>query len=301
MSAAAFQPMRFITFEHESLQSPGVWLDDGKVLDLRRALGTNTLLEFIEAGPEAVDAVRRLVQAPAATSLLSQTSVTLVAPIPRPRKNVFAVGRNYSDHVAEGQRARGLAIALPEHPQFFTMPPTAVVGPGAAVRYDPKVSDRLDYEVELGVVLGISARDIPAERAHHHIFGYTIVNDVTARDLQRRHDQWFKGKGLDTFCPMGPWIVHKDAIPDPQRLHLTMKVNGELRQSASTGTMIFSIATIIEALSQGMTLEAGDVIATGTPSGVGYAMDPPRYLRPGDEMECCIDAVGTLKNKVVAA
>jgi 2-keto-4-pentenoate hydratase/2-oxohepta-3-ene-1,7-dioic acid hydratase in catechol pathway len=293
--------MKFITFERESLQSPGVWLDDGRVLDLHKALGTRTLLEFIEAGPQAVEAVRTLMKAPPPSALHAGAQVALLAPIPRPKKNVFAVGRNYSDHVAEGQKARGLAMALPEHPQFFTMPPTAVIGPGAGVRHDPKVSDRLDYEVELGVVLGTSARDIPAERAYDHVFGYTIINDVTARDVQRRHDQWFKGKGLDTFCPMGPWIVHRSAIADPQRLHLTMKVNGELRQSASTATMIFSVARIIESLSQGMTLEAGDVIATGTPSGVGYAMDPPRYLKPGDEMECRIDAIGTLVNKVVAA
>jgi 2-keto-4-pentenoate hydratase/2-oxohepta-3-ene-1,7-dioic acid hydratase in catechol pathway len=264
-----------------------------------------TLVDFIEAGAPALEAARRLVQrclsgAPS-PAVVAASAVRLLAPIPRPRKNVFAVGRNYSEHVAEGQRARGLPVALPEHPQFFTMPPTAVIGPDGHVRHDPHVTTKLDYEVELGVVMGKTARDIPLAKAYEYVFGYTIINDVTARDLQRRHDQWFKGKGLDTFCPMGPWIVHQSAVPDPHRLQLSMTVNGEVRQNANTETMIFKIPQIIAALSQGMTLEAGDVIATGTPSGVGYAMDPPRFLKAGDVMECRIDSIGVLRNAVVAA
>ena len=280
---------------------PGVWLDDQQIFELSSSLGFATLIDFIDAGSKALTEACALAARPPASSLIKSTDVTLLAPIPRPRKNVFAVGRNYSDHVAEGQRASGVSIALPEHPQYFSIPPTAVIGPEAGVRHDPGVSDKLDYEVELGVVIGKTARDIAEADVFDHVFGYTIINDVTARDLQRRHDQWFKGKGLDTFCPMGPWIVDKGDIADPHRLQLSMRVNGEVRQNANTETMIFKIPRIVSALSQGMTLEAGDVIATGTPSGVGYAMNPPHFLKPGDEMECRIEGIGVLRNRVVSA
>ncbi|MDX1576308.1 MAG: fumarylacetoacetate hydrolase family protein, partial [Kiloniellales bacterium] len=227
---------------------------------------------------------------------LDPEACRLLAPIPRPAKNVFCVGRHYAAHVSEGYKARKMKEVLPEYPQFFTKPPTAVSGPGAAIRLDPAVTRKLDYEVELAVVIGRGGRDIPAAEAEAHIFGYTIANDVTARDLQRRHDQWFKGKGLDGSCPLGPHIVTPDELPDVGALSIGLTVNGEVRQDGNTRDLIFPIPAIIESLSLGMTLEPGDIISTGTPAGVGYAMDPPQFLKPGDEVTCRIEGIGTLTN-----
>ncbi|MDQ7819006.1 MAG: fumarylacetoacetate hydrolase family protein [Armatimonadota bacterium] len=217
----------------------------------------------------------------------------LLAPVPRPRKNIVCMGRNYAEHAREG------GVAPPEVPVFFTKPPTAVVGPDAPVVCHP-VTQQLDYEVELAVVFGRRGRNIPAARALDYVFGYTILNDVTARDLQRRHQQWFKGKSLDTFAPLGPWIVHRSALPDPQALSLRMRINGEIRQDSTTAKMIFSVAQLIETLSAGMTVEPGDILATGTPEGVGMGFSPPRWLQPGDVMEAEVEGIGVLRNQVVA-
>ncbi|HEX4096223.1 MAG TPA: fumarylacetoacetate hydrolase family protein, partial [Caulobacteraceae bacterium] len=225
--------------------------------------------------------------------------VRLLAPIPRTRKNVFCVGRNYAEHVKEGARFAGASeVKLPEVPQFFTKAPTAINAPGDPVRLDEGVTRFLDYEVELAVVIGKAGRDIPREGAYEHVFGYTIANDITARDLQRRHDQWFKGKSLDNSLPLGPWIVDAGEIGDPTTLELSLTVNGEERQRATTSMMIFDIPAIIASLSGGMTLEAGDVIATGTPSGVGYAMTPPQGLKDGDVVVAKIDRIGELTSPI---
>ena len=186
-------------------------------------------------------------------------------------------------------------------PVFFTKPPTAVVGPDAEVPIFPKVSVKIDYEVELALVIGKRGRDIAPADAYAHIFGYTVLNDVTARDVQRRHGgQFFKGKGLDGSCPMGPWVVTADEAGDPMALRMQLWVNGELRQNDTTAAMIFDIPTLIASLSEGLTLEPGDILATGTPSGVGYAMDPPRYLTDGDEVCCEIEGIGRLCNRLRA-
>jgi 2-keto-4-pentenoate hydratase/2-oxohepta-3-ene-1,7-dioic acid hydratase in catechol pathway len=222
----------------------------------------------------------------------------LLAPIPHPSRNIFCVGRNYLEHVREGDLKRGIQTPIPQHPQYFTKPPSTVVGDQRAIEIEPWVSDKIDYEVELAVVIGRPIRNADPDAAMAAIFGYTIINDVTARDLQRRHDQWFKGKGLDTFCPMGPWVVTRDEIPDPHALALRLWVNGDLRQSDTTAHMHFSVGRIISDLSQGMTLMPGDVIATGTPPGVGYAMTPPQFLRAGDRVTCEIEGIGRLSNPV---
>jgi len=214
----------------------------------------------------------------------------LLAPIPRPRKNVFCMGRNYAEHAAE----RG--AAPPERPVFFSKPPTAVIGPGAPIVHHA-VTQALDYEVELAVVVGRRGRDFPHDEALGHVFGYTVLNDVTARDLQKAHQQWFKGKSLDTFCPMGPVLVTADEIPDPQALGIRLRVNGETRQESTTAQMIFGVAALLAALAAGMTLEPGDILATGTPSGVGAATGA--YLKPGDVVEAEIDGLGCLTNPVV--
>jgi 2-keto-4-pentenoate hydratase/2-oxohepta-3-ene-1,7-dioic acid hydratase in catechol pathway len=214
------------------------------------------------------------------------------APIPRPRKNVFCLGQNYAAHAAESGNPP------PTAPIYFTKPPTTVVGPGDPIPYPQGLTTRLDWEVELGVIMGRGGRDIPEGQALEHVFGYTIFNDVSARDLQFRTSQWFKGKSLDGSCPMGPVIVTPDEIPDPQRLRLRLSVNGVQKQDSNTGDMIFSVARIIADLSAGMTLEPGDCISTGTPQGVGDGRKPPEYLKPGDVMEAEIERIGVLRNLV---
>ena len=288
--------MKFITFERDGGALPGVWLGEGHVADLSSAFGS--ILALIEAGEAGLSAARELV---ADEDVHLSAAVQLLAPIPRTRKNVFCVGRNYVDHVKEGARFPGAAeVKLPEVPQFFTKAPTAINAPGAPVRLDEGLTKLLDYEVELAVVIGKAGRDIPKERAYEHVFGYTIANDITARDLQRRHDQWFKGKSLDTSLPLGPWIVDAEEIGDPTTLDLSLTVNGQERQRANASMMIFDIPTIIASLSAGMTLEPGDIIATGTPSGVGYAMTPPQGLKDGDVVVARIDRIGELVSPIKA-
>ena len=261
------------------------------------------LTGFIALGDEFVElasALRvRAADAAFAPACHAVSDLTLLAPLHRPRKNVFCVGSNYRAHVTESTRAQNLKDKTPEHPVFFTKPPTAVIGPEATIRLDRAVSEKIDYEVELGVIFGGAGRDIPAARAAEHIFGFTIINDVTARDLQRRHGgQFLKGKGLDTCCPMGPCLVTADELPAYDDLAIRLWVNGELRQDGNTRDMIFSVPRLVESLSEGMTLEPGDILATGTPSGVGYAMDPPRFLKHGDTVTCEIEGIGTLTNTI---
>jgi len=304
--------VKLVTYTHAGTAAYGVILDDGRILDLARAAGPvrarslgDDMLAFIAHGAEALALARALAHEAQAgghrDATLAPAAVKLLAPIPRPTKNVLCVGRNYFDHIAESDRVRGADTKIPEFPQFFTKPPTAVIGPDEVFVRDPVVSSRIDYEVELGVVIGPGGRDIPAERAYDHVFGYTIVNDVTARDLQRRHEQWFKGKGLDRSCPMGPCIVTREEIGDPAGLELTCTVNGEQRQHARAAQMIFDIPKLIHVLSAGMTLEPGDVLSTGTPAGVGFAMNPPRFLQPGDEVVCKISRIGTLTTRIGGA
>jgi 2-keto-4-pentenoate hydratase/2-oxohepta-3-ene-1,7-dioic acid hydratase in catechol pathway len=272
---------------------------------LRRGRGgfPRSLLEVIQGGEATWASVREvwehgkgLVDQQAIEELATRRlayplkRVRLLAPIPAPARNVFCLGRNYADHAAE----RG--AAAPDHPVYFTKPGTAVVGPGDDVVHHA-ITKELDYEVELAVVIGTGGRDIPRAEALRHVFGYTIINDVTARDLQKRHNQWFKGKSLDTFCPMGPMLVTADEIPDPQALAISLRVNGQTRQSSHTAKMIFPVAQCIEVLSQGMTLLPGDIIATGTPDGVGAATGT--FLRAGDRIEAEVEGIGILASKVV--
>nr|WP_171239559.1 fumarylacetoacetate hydrolase family protein [Ruegeria sp. HKCCA5491] len=257
---------------------------------------------LIAGGKETLGVLKTLVSSAETGNLndaLVPDDVPFLAPIPSPRKNVFCVGRNYAEHIAEGERAQNQKIGVTEHPVFFTKPPTSIVAPEADILIFPSVSQAIDYEVELAVVIGKPGRNIAKADAYDHVYGYTILNDITARDIQRRHGgQYFKGKGLDGSCPLGPCIVTADTISDPHALSIGLTVNGEQRQNGSTSDMIFDIPTLIASLSEGMTLEPGDVIATGTPSGVGYAMDPPQFLKDGDTVVCEISEIGTLRNTV---
>jgi 2-keto-4-pentenoate hydratase/2-oxohepta-3-ene-1,7-dioic acid hydratase in catechol pathway len=303
--------MKFVTYQADDGPRSGL-LEGESVFDLyalhrrllrggRKGAGEPIppeLLAFIERGSLTLArrmltlarSLRGAARRPAGRPL---ARVRLLAPIPRPRKNLFCTGHNYAKHVAES------GSSIPEHPVWFTKPPTTVIGPLAPVVHH-RATRALDYEVELAVVIGKRGREIPQEKALDYVFGYTIMNDVTARDVQRQRGQWFKGKAMDTFAPLGPWIVHRSAIPDPQRLTVRSRVNGHLRQESSTADMIFPVATLIADLSRGVTLEPGDIIATGTPAGVGMGMKPQTWLQPGDLVEVEVDAIGVLSNLVVA-
>jgi 2-keto-4-pentenoate hydratase/2-oxohepta-3-ene-1,7-dioic acid hydratase in catechol pathway len=222
---------------------------------------------------------------------------TLLAPL-MPRKNVFCVGRNYLAHAEEGARARGEELKLPTVPTLFSKAPTSIAGPGATLELDGGVSQKYDWEAELAAVIGTRCKNVREEDALGVVFGYTCLNDVSARDLQNATTQWFKGKTLDDTCPLGPALVTADEVGDPQDLAISLRVNGEIKQAARTSSMIFSIARIIAYLSEGTTLEPGDIIATGTPEGVGFARTPPEFLRDGDVMEVEIEKVGLLRSPV---
>ena len=242
--------------------------------------------------------------ADAATGLpaLSLSSVRLLAPIPTPRRDIFCVGKNYREHVAEfgrsGYDQPDRSEALPEDPVVFTKATTSVTGPFDDVDPHHGVTDELDYEVELAVIIGKGGRGISYADAFDHVWGYTIINDVTARDLQRRHKQWTIGKSLDTHCPMGPYAVSADEIADVTALRVESHVNGQARQSALVKDLIFDIAELIRVLSAGITLLPGDVIATGTPAGVGIGFDPPRFLTSGDVVEVAITGLGAQRNRI---
>jgi 2-keto-4-pentenoate hydratase/2-oxohepta-3-ene-1,7-dioic acid hydratase in catechol pathway len=225
--------------------------------------------------------------------------VQLAAPIPQPRKNVMCLAVNYREHAQETAHVRGLSGDAPEIPVFFTKATTTINSPRGEIVIDPAVSSEIDWEVELAVIIGKQGKNIRAEDALSYVFGYTVLNDITARDLQMRHKQFFKGKSLDGSCPMGPWIVTADEIADPQNLALRLRVNGETKQDSNTSMMIFSISQSIAVLSAGMTLEPGDIIATGTPSGVGFSRTPPEFLKPGDVVEAEVEHIGIIKNTVV--
>jgi 2-keto-4-pentenoate hydratase/2-oxohepta-3-ene-1,7-dioic acid hydratase in catechol pathway len=271
---------------------------------VRRGRGgfPKTMLDLVQGGADALTMARdalahgeTLLKRDGLDALVERklavptAKARLEAPIPRPARNIFCLGRNYREHAAE----RG--ADAPAHPVYFTKVPESVLAPGGKiVRH--AVTEQLDYEVELAVVIGTAGRDIPRDQALGHVFGYTIINDVTARDLQKRHGQWFKGKTLDTFCPMGPVLVTADEIPDPQALSVALRVNGETRQSSHTSKMIFPVDECIAVLSEGFTVRPGDVIATGTPEGVGAATG--RFLKIGDKLEAEVEKIGVLDNRV---
>ena len=291
--------LNLITFADAAGSRAGVLLSGGRVLDLAVAMPpARDMLAVIDGGAPMLAAIRALAAKPPANALLALANVALQAPIPKPRRNVFCVGRNYMDHVAEGDRTRGITQSeVPKYPQFFTKAADCVIAPGANVPTHEGVTKWLDYEVELVAIIGTAGRDIPKEKALEHVYGWTIGNDVTGRDLQRRHGQWFKGKSLDRSCPLGPVIVPASDL-NAADLAIGLKLNGEQRQASRTSKMIFDVTEIIHQLSAGFTLLPGDVIMTGTPEGVGYAMQPPQTMKAGDVMELTIEGIGTLTNTV---
>ena len=290
--------MKLVTFDDGTGPRVGVLDAAGAVVDVSGAPGVGeTMLDVVEAGGAGLDAVRAALASSPARPL---HQVRLLAPI-MPRNNVMAVGRNYHEHAREFS-ASGFDASekkmIPDHPIIFTKALSSIVGPGDSIDVSMDPSGTSDYEGELGVVIGTGGHRIAAAGAMAHVFGYTVVNDVTARALQARHVQFFIGKSAATFCPMGPCIVTADEIDDIGSARLRTTVNGELRQDACISDLIFDIATLIESISAAVRMQPGDVIATGTPSGVGIGFDPPVYLEPGDVVEVSIDGVGTLTNPV---
>lgn len=293
--------MKLVTFERGGAARPGLLADKG-VLDLASAAaGRKTpiisVLQIL-SDPAARDLVGELAAGAKADLWQPLAECKLLAPIPDPARNIFCVGRNYKLHIEEGARARGVAPTFPAVPEYFTKPATAVIGQGAEIRLDPKLTQQLDYEVELAMVIGKRCRDLSVAEAMSAVAGYTIVNDISARDLQRAHGQWFKGKGLDTFCPIGPCIVTSDEYGDPSGRRIALRVNGAIRQESSTADLLFNCAILVSALSAGLTLLPGDIIATGTPSGVALGMTPQLWLKDGDVVEAEVEGIGALKNVV---
>lgn len=287
--------MRLVTFEVGSQAHVGVWIDDA-IADLTAAdPAVATMIDVIRGGQD-------LASLAAGATTVPASAVRLLAPIPRPPKNVLAVGRNYHEHAREFSDSGFDASeqkSVPDHPIFFTKAPTSVIGPEQAIDTSNDPTGTTDYEGELGVVIGRPGLRIPRSEAMGHVFGYTVINDVTARDLQKRHVQWHVGKSPDTFCPMGPCLVTADEFGDIGAARLTTHVNGQLRQDALVAELIFDIPALIETVSGVMTLEPGDIIATGTPVGVGIGFDPPIYLQPGDVVEVAVTGIGTLRNPVI--
>ena len=289
--------MKIAAFHHQG--QPGVGLVDADLasvqpFDLRaaeRALGALPVIERLAAGQGL----------PALLPAVAMADLRLMAPLPKPRRNIFCVGKNYFEHAREfaGSGFDSSAKSggdIPAFPIYFSKVPESVVGPDAAVEM-PAASSAIDYEAELAVIIGKGGKGISKADALKHVWGYTIINDVTARDWQGRHSQWLLGKSFDTFCPMGPWLVSADEL-DATNTRVRGYVNDELRQDASTTDLIFDIPTLIETLSAGITIYPGDVIATGTPVGVGIGFKPPKYLKSGDVLRVEIDGIGALSNPV---
>jgi 2-keto-4-pentenoate hydratase/2-oxohepta-3-ene-1,7-dioic acid hydratase in catechol pathway len=282
--------MRFVTLERNGSAEPGIISGDS-VISLRGA-GFSSLLAIIEGGPEARRQAEKWLEKPPSGAVAPLASTRLLAPMPRPPK-IICVGLNYRDHAIESK------MEIPKVPTIFAKFATAVIGPGDAIVL-PKNSVKPDYEAEFAFVIGKGGRYISKDRWQEHVFGYTNLNDVSARDYQMATTQWMMGKTFDTFAPFGPAIVTADEIPDPHALDIQMIINGEVLQNSNTSQLIFRIPELIEYLSSVCTLEPGDIVSTGTPSGVGFSRNPPRWLRPGDDVVVKISGLGELRNPVRA-
>lgn len=261
------------------------------------------MLAFIDLGPQAVRSATELLASfegrfPAGTAW-PLANVKLLAPIPRPRKNIFGIGLNYVEHVAESARTLDTSKDLPKQPVIFSKPPTTVIGPGDAIEHNAKITQQLDWEIELAVIIGTRAKRVAVADALHYVFGYSVMIDMSARDC-RRAGQWIYSKGQDTYAPFGPVIVTADEIPDPQVLDLSLTVNGVTKQSSNTRHMLFKVDELVADISQGITLEPGDIIASGTPDGVGAGRSPQEWVWPGDVIEGVVQGIGSLRHPVVA-
>lgn len=296
--------MKFLTLEQGQL---GV-LIESFVVDaavaaekLGVSLPASSVSELVAAGDDIAADVFTLAQKAlaAGAALRPLAEVKPLAPIPEPRRNIFCLGKNYLEHAQEVAAKMKASAEAPAKPIIFTKATTAVVGPTDPIPAHTELTQKLDYEAELALIVGKGGRDISREQAWEHVFGYTIINDVSARDLQKDHVQWFKAKSLDGFAPMGPWVVHRSAMPEPKDIRVQCHVNGELRQNDTFDRLIFDVPEILAVLSAGMTLLPGDIIATGTPAGVGMGFRPSKYLKSGDEVVVSVTGAGELRNRVI--
>lgn len=293
--------MRFVRYAGNNGAELGICSAKGNVLPVESVCGelgwdkVDSLQQIIEGWD--FDMLAKAAELAETQAIVPETSLKLLAPMPWPKRNVFCLGKNYVEHAKELEGQTANLSGIPEYPIYFTKTASPAIGPEDTIRMFEEITHgEVDYEVELAVVIGKQGTDIPADRAQDYIFGYTILNDISVRYLQTRHTQWFRGKCMDTHTVMGPAVVHKSALALPVKLGT--RLNGEVRQDSSTELMIFDIPTIISDLSRGTTLYPGDIIATGTPAGVGMGFKPPRYLKDGDVVECWIEGIGTLKNPV---
>lgn len=298
MKLLSFKLDGAVKFGPKVKREEAVW-DVLKIQEELQVLPTfpSTIIDGISLGFDFVEQARKLVEAAQAHENANSfkytfTEIEWLAPIPRTPKNILCVGKNYNEHAVEMG-----AEKAPEKIMVFTKAPTAIAADETTLSVHADKTDSLDYEGELAIVIGKRGQDVPKAMAFDYVFGYTIANDLSARDLQYGHGQFFLGKSLDGLCPMGPYLVSKDEIPDPQKLSIVTKVNGEVRQNGSTKDMMFPVADIIATVSKYVTLEPGDVILTGTPAGVGKGMNPPQYLKAGDEVKISIEGIGTLANR----
>ncbi|PZX26947.1 conserved hypothetical protein [Cupriavidus phytorum] len=302
--------MRLVTYRSEVAAAARLGaIIDGSIVDLARfgaAVGVDipsTMLEFIDLGPEAVRSTSALLneyrgRLPFGVAFPA-SNVKLLAPIPRPRKNIWGIGLNYVEHVAESSRSLDTSKELPKEPVIFSKPPTTVIGPGDAIEHNKEITEQMDWEVELAVVIGTRGKRVKEADALNYVFGYSVMIDISARDC-RRAGQWIYSKGQDTYAPFGPVIVTADEIPDPHTLDLSLTVNGVTKQSSNTRHMLFKVPALIADISKGMALEPGDIIATGTPDGVGAGRTPQEWLWPGDTVVATVEGIGELRHPVVA-
>ncbi|WP_454734854.1 fumarylacetoacetate hydrolase family protein [Cupriavidus necator] len=302
--------MRLVTYRAEVAAAARLGaIVDGNVVDLARfgaAVGVSipsTMLEFIDLGPDAVRSTSALLneyrgKLPFGVAVPA-SNVKLLAPIPRPRKNIWGIGLNYVEHVAESSRSLDTSKELPKEPVIFSKPPTTVIGPGDAIEHNKEITQQMDWEVELAVIIGTRGKGVKEADALNYVFGYSVMIDISARDC-RRAGQWIYSKGQDTYAPFGPVIVTADEIPDPHTLDLSLTVNGVTKQSSNTRHMLFKVPALIVDISKGMALEPGDIIATGTPDGVGAGRTPQEWLWPGDTVVATVEGIGKLRHPVVA-
>lgn len=299
--------MKLVTFTHKNSDSKLGIFNNDTVLDLE-TFGhkhneefPKTMLELIDMGLEEVSRIAEIVKTSSENAIASASlplnEIQLLAPIPKPRKNIIGIGLNYTEHVAESARTLDTSNELPQQPVIFSKPPTAVIGTGEAILHNTKLTQQLDWEVELAVIISKKGKYVAKENAMDYVFGYTVINDISARDC-RRAGQWIVSKGQDTFAPMGPILVTKDEIENPHNLNLSLTVNGIEKQNSNTKYMLFNIPALIEDLSTVFTLEAGDIIATGTPAGVGAGRNPQEWMWDGDVVEATVEGIGTLVNTI---
>ncbi len=289
--------MKLVTYATDGQTAIGAVQGESEIVALTAV--APDMQALIELGAEGLARATAVLEE--ASEAIPLGSIRLLAPIPQPRRNIICLGKNYAAHAAESHRAWGEKVEIPEAPVVFTKATTAVNGPFDEIPYDPAVSEMIDFEAELAFVIGRPARHVAAADALSYVFGYTVLNDLSARDLQREHKQFFIGKSLDGHAPFGPWIVTADEIADPQDLRVSCAVNDAGKQDGYTGDMIFSIAETVARLSRSMTLLPGDIVATGTPEGVGFARTPPEFLRPGDVVTCTVERIGTIRNRIASS